>query len=307
MTLDQGYFPSDDRPDDLPYQQSFGNVSSFGPSGTASGVPEDYVITYVDGVAITVGDYASQFGTDQVYSGMPWEEFYRSKERAKYTFDRWAFNQGYTKTPAYSAEQFRRDAANLEDFDDSADLRRVGFVNPFVSGGGGGGGGRGGGGTPPAYTSPNRDALAQAIKTYVVAVTGTNRPDLVEASVNAYLSADRKAWDQQVAGKGGEEIDPMQAVYSLVRGSAPYKSIHKLRPESVDELDWVTSRQGKLRSVGLSDARSEALGISQATVGSNDEALVGAAEMQFNADTGRMLQTQRDALKRAGSAAMGLL
>lgn len=169
-----------------------------------------------------------------------------------------------------------------------------------------GGSGRGSGAAPAVYRAPDADSVREQIKMYVVATTGTANQGLIDRALSEYMSGDKEAFDRSVADKG-DQIDPFNRVKDVVRGSAEYKQIHQLRPESVDELDWVTSRQGKLYSLGLSAERAEALGVKQATVGANDEALIGAAEMQFNADTGRMLSSQRDALKRAGSAAMGLL
>lgn len=296
----------DDRPDETPESYNKFVVTTNTKAGT---VPGDYILTYVNGVAVTIQDVASTFGnTSPVWPGMPWSTYQNVRSDAVYMTQDYLFKAGVTDRGPYSRDQWERDAANLADFDDSQDLINVGFKNPFVSGGmarGGRGGGRGG--LAPVYESPNRQALEQTIKSYLVAVTGTNRPELLRQAVDAYLANDRKEFDRQVAGTGGEQIDPMQAVYGVIRGSNEYKVIHELRPDSVDELDWVTSRQGKLRQIGLSANQSERLGIMQAQVGSNDDAIVDAAEMQFNTDTGRLLRSQRESLKQSARAVVGLV
>lgn len=167
--------------------------------------------------------------------------------------------------------------------------------------------GSGSGAAAPVYEAPNRAALEEQVKTYVVATTGTANKQLIDKAVDAALDADRREFDRRVADAGGEVIDPTQYVKEVVRNSAQYQTIHALRPESVDELEWVVGRQETLRQLGLSASRAESLGIKQAQVGSNTEALVDAAEMQFNSDTGRLLRAQRERLKQSAMAAVSLV
>ena len=167
---------------------------------------------------------------------------------------------------------------------------------------GGGGGGRGVAG--PTYQAPDSATVRENMKAYVVAVTGTADKDLIERATNEYLAKDKARFQ---ASDAPQDIDPLQAAYGVVRNSAQYKTIHTLRPDSVDEMEWVVDRQAKLRQLGLSGQSAERLGIKQAQAGATDEALVAAAGMQFNADTGRLLAVQRDGLKRSASAALRLI
>lgn len=323
MTLDQlSGFPSDDRPD-----EAFANVDSFGPSSPqvdGYSVTGDYILYYMGSQPVTVSDYmdsTSAAGLPQmVYAGMPWTEFYGKVDDATYQLQSALFKAGVTDQAPYDYEQWQRDAANLAEFDDSRDLAMTGFVNPFVSGGGGrrGGGGRSG----PTYVAPNyqvpdRAALREQIKAYVVAVTGKAHDSLIDAATDTYLEANREAFDAAVSADRTRtlsgtpsdvaQIDPWQRAVQHVRDTALYKTIHGLRPDSVDEMEWVTSRQAKLEQLGLSAQRASTLGVKQAQAGSTDRGLVGAAERQYNTDRGLILTSQRNKIKNAAVGALRLV
>ena len=171
-----------------------------------------------------------------------------------------------------------------------------------IAGGGGGGGRRGGGGAAAAvYAAPDRASVEENMRAYVIAVTGEQDQNIVKGAADAWLAADRANFNS------ASPTDPNVAAKSYVRGTAKYKDLHQLRDPSEDELDWVTSRQGKLRSLGLSSSRAAALGVQQARVGSDDAALQRAAEVTEVADTGRLLDSQRERLKAKGRAALGLI
>ena len=191
-----------------------------------------------------------------------------------------------------------------------------------TSGGGGGGGGSRTSSAQrqfvaPNYVPPARSQVEDQVRAYVVAVTGLANETLIDQAVDAYLKADKENFDAQVSGERGrvidsvsttiEQTDPWNAAKKMVQGTAAYETIHELRPDSVDEMEWVTGRQAKLRSLGLSAERAERLGIKQAQAGANDEALRDAGEMQFVADTGRLLQSQRESLKQSANAVLGLV
>lgn len=192
------------------------------------------------------------------------------------------------------------------------------FVFEQPSGGGRGGGG----GAAPVYVAPNygrpdEATVQEQVKAQVVATLGTLNQSLIDRAVEEYMAKDREAFDQQNEAErarfgskaGGEfqQVDPWSAALAVIRGSAEYKDLHSLRPEGVDEMEWVAGRQDTLRQIGLTAGSAENLGIDQARVGSTNEALVDAGEMQFNADSGRLLRHQRESLKQSASAVLGLL
>lgn len=175
-------------------------------------------------------------------------------------------------------------------------------LTPDPSSGGSGRGRSGGTAAAPVYLAPNREEVAEQLKSYVVATTGKNNADVLKDAVDAYMKADKAAWDMQVSGKGGEQPSPFMAAKNVVRATDEYKTIHYLRPDSVDEMDWVTGTQGKLRQLGISAARSEELGIQQASVGATDRDLVGASEVSLQSNNKLMAESQRAKLKQSVSA-----
>ncbi len=174
------------------------------------------------------------------------------------------------------------------------------FLN--LPGGGGGGGGFGSGSFGPVYQAPDEEAVKEALQGFQVAVTGQLEEDLLEQATAEYLSTHRKDFDDK-----NQQHDPFVAAKEIIRTSASYKDIHKLRPESDDELQWVTTQQGRLRTLGLTSAQSEQLGIKLARVGASAEAAQTAGEIAFFRQTGRVQQDQRDSLKASARSVLGLL
>lgn len=161
----------------------------------------------------------------------------------------------------------------------------------------------GGGAVAPTFIPQDPDEVREQVRNYIVAITGTADEALITAGVATFQSTNKKAFGKRES----QTISPWQAMKEQVRLSTPYKAIHALRPDSVDEMDWVTSRQAKLSQLGISDARAQQLGVNAAIAGASDEALTGQAKMAQVSDTGRLLAGHRNSLKRTASAAMGLI
>ena len=167
----------------------------------------------------------------------------------------------------------------------------------------GSGSGRGSGAVEPTFIPQDPATVREQVKAYVVATTGTANEDLINQGVKTFQTKNKEAFDKRES----QTIDAWAAVQSGVRASAKYKAIHQLRPDSVDELSYVTSRQAKLRQLGVSDARAEGLGISAATAGATDEALTSQAQTAQVGGTGRLLRSQRESLKQSANAVLGLV
>ncbi len=163
-------------------------------------------------------------------------------------------------------------------------------------------GGFGSGSFGPVYQAPDEAAVKEALQGFQVAVTGQLDEPLLDEAVATYLETHRQDFDDK-----GQQHDPFQAAKEVVRGSDSYKDIHKLRKESVDELSWVTSQQGRLRTLGLTSAQSESLGIKLARVGASAEAAQDAGQTAFFKSTGRVAKDQRDSLKSSARSVLGLL
>ena len=169
---------------------------------------------------------------------------------------------------------------------------------------GGGGGGRGGGGGAlgPVYVNPDRAQVEDYVKSYVVATTGKAHQDLIESGVAAFLATDRQGFDSE-----DQAYDPATAMKNTIRSSDKYKAVHQRRPDSVDEMDWVGSRQGQLRQLGLSASLAEEVGIETSIAGAAGEAVRGAGEVAQVGATGRLLEEQRERLKSKAVAAARLM
>jgi hypothetical protein len=201
-----------------------------------------------------------------------------------------------------------------EEFEDIPDAR-TGFVGwspegwaddwdvSAPGGGGRGGGGRGGGGAlGPVYVNPDRAQIEDYVKAYVVATTGRAHADLISQGVEAFLKADRQGFDSE-----DQSYDPQTAMKNVIRGADKYKAVQDVRPDSVDEMQWVSSRQGKLRQLGLSASLAEDVGISQAMAGATDEAVQAAGQVAHTGATGRLLSAHRERLKNKALAAARLV
>ncbi len=175
-----------------------------------------------------------------------------------------------------------------------------GFELPTTSRGGGGG--RASGATGPVYRAPDRATIEDQIKPYVIATTGSINQHIIDAAVSEYMSKDLANFNSEE-----QAIDAWQAAKAVVQGTAEYKSLQNLRPDFVEDVDWVASRQGKLMQLGLSGDRAQELGIEAAKVGASDEALVDQASQAQIAGTGRLLAAQRQGLQRSAAAALRLV
>ena len=167
-------------------------------------------------------------------------------------------------------------------------------------------GGSGSGPAAPTYQAPDKALVRENMKAYVVATIGKADESLITAATNEYLKKD-KARFQAASADAANDIDPMLAAQAIVRKSEQYISVQGNRPDSVDEMEWVVERQAKLRNLGLGARRAEDLGITAAKSGATDEALIGAAQVAQQADTGRLLRSHRESLKQSASAAMRLV
>ncbi len=164
------------------------------------------------------------------------------------------------------------------------------------------GGGSGFGSIGPIYQAPDEGAVKEALQGFQVAVTGQLEEELLDSAVAEYLEVHKKDFDDT-----GGQHDPFLAAKVIIRGSASYKDIHELRPESENELAWVTTQQGRLRTLGLTSDQSEQLGIKLARVGANQTAAQEAGEKSFLFSTGRVHKDQRDSLKSTARQVLGLL
>jgi len=159
------------------------------------------------------------------------------------------------------------------------------------------------GGASAAYVPQDPARVKDQVRSYVVAVTGTNNDEVVAAGIKAWDAADRAGFDK----RDSQGVDPWEAVKAAVRESEAYKTVNALRPDSVDEMDWVTSRQALLRNLGVSAQRAEEVGIETSAAGASGEAVAMAGTVAQSIGAGRQLEFMRDRIKSSARAALGVV
>jgi hypothetical protein len=100
--------------------------------------------------------------------------------------------------------------------------------------------------------------------------------------VDTYMRDHRRNFDSEAA-----EVDPAQSVLELVRSSVEYQSIHKLRPKSVDERDWIGERRQAAAQGGLTESKQEQFAIDQAATGGDPADVVKAAAISQLQSSGK--------------------
>lgn len=176
--------------------------------------------------------------------------------------------------------------------------------NPFGSrSGGGGGGGRGGVGSRGQYIPPDRRVVEEAVKGKLIALTGRFDQARVDLLTDKFMSESKRAYDNRES----QQIDPMASVVEQIRTFQDYKQIHQLRPEEADEETWISSRQGALTSLGISEARAVGMGVDAAQAGFNQEQTAQSGQIQEFQRTGQAKFGLEDSIRAAARNALRLL
>ena len=131
-------------------------------------------------------------------------------------------------------------------------------------GGSGGGRGGGGGGAQRVFAQGDPRDIEEAARDFLIARVGKANPSRV-----AELT--RKAQDIQRHNFDNPENQlSWQAEWrQTVRAYEDYRQIHELRPESIDETEWLSTTQGALLRAGLAPNLLDDQSIALATAGVN--------------------------------------
>ena len=162
---------------------------------------------------------------------------------------------------------------------------------------------RRGGAAAAVYVAPDRGLVEQAIQATLVALVGTSSQARVGLLADLFVGEHRRSFDSRKA----VQIDPMDSVMERIRGFAEYKSIHALRPESMNEMTWVSDRRGALLRAGVTPQAAEELAIEQATVGATEAEAARAGEVATFAGTRQVLPGFFRSMQSAATAAARLL
>lgn len=171
------------------------------------------------------------------------------------------------------------------------------------SGTGSWGSGSSGGAVGPIYVKPDKRVVTEAIRATMAALAGRIDQTFLDELVGVYMGEHRRSFDQREV----EQVDPMETVKEKIRATSEYKAIHQLRPDSTDEYDWITSRQGALKRAGVSDITSETLGIAMATAGANDEETVTAGNVATFSQSGQQLDELKNRIRTTAYGALQLV
>ena len=82
-------------------------------------------------------------------------------------------------------------------------------------------------------------------------------------------------------------LSAQASVQERIRGSEDYKRIHKLRPDYVNENQWVSEMQQRALSAGVGTDFAEQFAVDQATAGADFTTVGQAASRQHSLSQGR--------------------
>lgn len=121
----------------------------------------------------------------------------------------------------------------------------------------------GGGFAGPVYRAPDRRVVEDFVKGGLISLVGFLPDQLkIDQLVDVYLRDHRRNFDSPE-----QEIDPSQSILQAIRQSNEYKTIHQLRPDTVDERSWISDRRAAAAQGGLNLGEQEDFAIVQATAG----------------------------------------
>jgi hypothetical protein len=157
-------------------------------------------------------------------------------------------------------------------------IGREELVLPDLSPSGGSGSGLSG----PLYRAPDRRVIEDFVKGTMVSLVGHILEGNLGRIVDIYMRDDRRNFDSP-----GQDINPTQSIIEAIRNTAEYQTIHKLRPDSVDERTWISDRATAAIEGGLNIGEIEDFAITQAVAGGDVEDVREAAGVTQLQNTGK--------------------
>jgi len=156
---------------------------------------------------------------------------------------------------------------------------------------------QGTGRTRAPYQGVDDREVDDAIGQLMMNMIGNKDTARIKMLREAYKSAHRKNYDQP-----GQYTSPAEEVKEVIRGYSEYKTIHKLRPDDIEDDQWLPSYRGALANAGLHQADVGAASIDLATAGASGDAVAGNAEGRQTV-AGRRSVALVDRFRDAASAA----
>jgi hypothetical protein len=162
--------------------------------------------------------------------------------------------------------------------------------------------GRGGGRIAAQYVAPDRRLVEDAIKSRLVALVGQSDPSRIAMLSDLYLQEHRRAFDSKDV-----QLDPMTSVQDKIRLFDDYQAIHRLRPETADEFQWVSQRVGALLRAGVTETDAQTIGIEQAKAGATTTQAARAGEIATLTGQRRVLPGFLQDMQTTARSALELL
>ena len=134
----------------------------------------------------------------------------------------------------------------------------------------------------PRYNPPDSNLVSDWVEGQLQVLVGDIDPGRSVMLRDLYLRADRQAFD-------GQAVDPRQSVLERIRTFDDYQTIHRLRPDSINEAEWIPAQVGGLIKAGVRNAIIEKRAIQQATAGVAPVEAGAAANITEMMGTGRPL------------------
>lgn len=140
-----------------------------------------------------------------------------------------------------------------------------------------------GSGKPP-YQPPDRREVWENVRSYLAAVLSDSSNDkLTGELVELYMQDHKRSYDNPELG-----LRPWFSVKEKVHARQDYKQIHNLRPDTVDEMNWVTQYHQLIESAGTPAGLRDRQARDYAVMGYSQNQALRNAYLRQESLTGRL-------------------
>ena len=144
-----------------------------------------------------------------------------------------------------------------------------------------GGGGRGF--SRPVYQPPDRREVEENVRNYLsLVLADTSNKSLINELTDLYMSEHKRSFDNPGIG-----LRPWFSVKERVQALEEYDKLHALRPDTINEEDWVSQFQGLIDQAGIPANLRDQTARNFAQIGATIPAATGGVYRQREMQTGR--------------------
>jgi len=139
-------------------------------------------------------------------------------------------------------------------------------------------------GAAATYQAPDRATIYDQVKAKLISLIGVADPARINILTDLYMRTDQERFN-------GGARDPGQVVIDAIRLYPEYQRVHALRPDFIDEADWLSYQFQGLMNAGMRNSAIERRAITQATAGVSPARAGEAGQVFELMETGQMLPT----------------